>query len=141
MQLKYIILRVDDQDKALAFYTSILGFEKRDDLPGPIRWLTLGSPAGVDGVELVLEPNDFAPVLAAQKALFDSGFPAAVLASRDIRAEYDRLRGRGVSFRSGLKKAGAVTFCFFEDTCGNILVLSQRDAPARSKKPVSPTAS
>ncbi len=127
MQLKYIIVRVDDQDKALAFYTSVLGFEKRSDLPGPVRWLTVSSPDGVEGVELVLEPSHFDPVLKAQKALHEGGFPAAVLTSLDIHAEYDRLRARGVKFRGELKTVGAVTFGFFEDGFGNVLVLNQHD--------------
>ncbi len=126
MQLKYIIIRVDDQDKALAFYTSVLGFEKRADVPGTIRWLTVSSPEGLDGVELVLEPSHFDAAMKAQKALHDGGFPAAVLTSLDIHAEYDRLRGRGVKFRGELKTAGPVTYGFFEDSCGNILVLNQR---------------
>ena len=80
MQIRHVIIKVDDQDKALSFYTSIVGFVKRLDLPiGRVRWLTVYSREGAAGVGLVLEPNNFPPALTSQKALYDASFPAAVL--------------------------------------------------------------
>ena len=126
MQLKFISLMVDDQDRALAFYTSVLGFEKMADIPmGPYRWLTVTSPDGVAGVELVLEPMAFAPARVFQKALFDAGIPATALISKDIAAEVQRLTVRGVKFRGEPKSMGPITAVLFEDTCGNLINLVQ----------------
>lgn len=126
MQIRYVIIKVDDQDKALFFYTSILGFVKKQDLPiGRVRWLTVISPEGAPGVELVLEPNTFPAALASQKTLFDAGFPAAVLSSTDITAEYQRLKSLRVTFRGEPKNMGPVTAVPFEDTCGNLIMLVQ----------------
>ncbi|WP_245485777.1 VOC family protein [Rhizobium leguminosarum] len=122
------MIKVDDQEKALAFYTSILGFVKKLDIPGSIRWLTVASPEGADGVELVLEPNSFPPARASQKALYDAGFPATILTTNDISADYARLKSLGVVFRSEPMSLGSVTFAFFDDTCGNLIVLNQRQA-------------
>jgi catechol 2,3-dioxygenase-like lactoylglutathione lyase family enzyme len=91
MQIRHVIIKVDDQDKALSLYTSIVGFVKRLDFPiGRFRWLTVYSREGVAGVELVLEPNYFPLALTSQKTLYDAGFPAAVLTTADIAAEYQR---------------------------------------------------
>ncbi|MGH8177058.1 MAG: VOC family protein [Steroidobacter sp.] len=85
MQIRHVIIKVDDQGKALAFYTSILGFVKTQDRRvGRFRWLTVSSPQGPRGAELVLEPNSSAPALASQKALYDAVFPATVLSTNDI---------------------------------------------------------
>jgi len=85
MQIRHVIIKVYEQDKALSFYTSIVGFVKRLDLPiGRVRWLTVYSREGATGVQLVLEPNNFAPALTSQKALYDASFPAAVLTPTDI---------------------------------------------------------
>ena len=126
MQIRYVVIKVDDQDKALAFYTTILGFVKKLDIPGPIRWLTVVSPDGAEGVELVLEPNHFPQALASQKALYDGGFPATIFSTDDIGTEYKRLISLGVKFREEPKSMGPVTFAFFDDTCGNLIVLNQR---------------
>lgn len=126
MQINHVVLKVDDQDKALAFYTSKLGFTKHLDVPGQIRWLTLTSPQGAEGVELVLEPNHFPPALASQKALYDAGFPATIFTTNDIESDYKRLKALGVKFREKPKKMGPVTFAFFDDTCGNLIVLRER---------------
>lgn len=126
MQIRYVVIKVDDQDKALAFYTSVLGFEKRQDAAGPVRWLTVGAPEGAEGVELVLEPNSMPPALSSQKALYDAGFPATIFTTTDIDAEYARLKELGVEFRSEPKQMGPVSFAFFDDTCGNLIVLNQR---------------
>ncbi len=126
MQIRNVVIKVDDQDKALAFYTTVLGFVKKLDVPGPIRWLTVCAPEGAEGVELVLEPNNFPPALTSQKALYDAGFPAAVFTTNDITADYQRLKGLGVEFRGEPKIIGPVTYVFFDDTCGNLVALNQR---------------
>jgi catechol 2,3-dioxygenase-like lactoylglutathione lyase family enzyme len=92
MQIKLSSIMVDDQDKALRFYTAVVGFVKQTDMPmGPFRWLTVTSPEGAEGVELVLEPIGFPPAWAYQKALFDAGIPAMAFLTNDINAEYQRL--------------------------------------------------
>ena len=126
MQLKFVSIMVDNQDKALAFYTSILGFEKMADIPmGEYRWLTVTSPDGIAGVELVLEPMGFPPARAYQKALFDAGVPAIALITKDIAADFKRLQARGVQFRGEPKSMGPITAVVFEDTCGNLINLVQ----------------
>ena len=126
MQIRHVVIKVDDQDKALAFYTTILGFVKKLDFPGAIRYLTVASPEGAEGVELVIEPNHFPAALASQKALYDAGFPATIFTTNDIAADYKRLMSLGVKFREQPKTMGPVTFTFFDDTCGNLIVLNQR---------------
>ena len=125
MQIRPAVIKVDDQDKALAFYTDVLGFDKRSDAAGPICWLTVGAPGG-GGVELVLEPNHMPPALASQKALYEGGFPATILSTDDIHGEFARLKSLGVQFRGEPKTMGPVSFVFFDDTCGNLIVLNQR---------------
>lgn len=126
MQIKLVSIPVDDQDKALRFYTSILGFETCADVPmGPYRWLTVTSPDGMDGVELVLEPMSFEPARVYQAALFNAGIPATAFISKNIHADYTRLRSMGVIFRSEPQDLGPVTTCIFEDTCGNLINLAQ----------------
>ena len=126
MRLKYISLMVDDQAKALEFYTSVLGFKKVEDVPaGGHRWITVASPQGIEGVELVLEPAEFPPAMTYQKALFEAGIPAALFVTDDINAEYDRLKSRGAKFRGGLMEACDVKLAIFEDTCGNLVQLIQ----------------
>jgi catechol 2,3-dioxygenase-like lactoylglutathione lyase family enzyme len=126
MQIRHVIIKADDQQKALSFYTSVVGFVKKLDVPiGGVRWLTVSSPEGAEGVELVLEPNNFPPARASQNALYDAGFPAAVFTTNDILAEYHRLRGLGVTFRGEPKSMGPVTTVPFEDTCGNLIMLVQ----------------
>jgi catechol 2,3-dioxygenase-like lactoylglutathione lyase family enzyme len=123
MQLRHILIKVDDQDKALAFYTSVLGFvKKHDDDGGPVRWLTV---AAADGTELVLEPNSAAPARAAQQVLYDAHLPAALITVSDIHAEFDRLTGLGVKFLGPPERTGPVTSAFFDDTCGNIIVIAE----------------
>lgn len=129
MQIRHVIIKVDDQDKALAFYTKILGFVKtRDDRRGRLRWLTVSSRKGPKSAELVLEPNASRPALASQKALYDAVFPAAILSTDDIAAEYQRLKTLGVKFRGKPKKSGSRRFAFFDDTCGNFIVLLESEA-------------
>lgn len=126
MQLKFASVMVDNQEKALAFYTSVLGFEKMADIPmGEYRWLTVTSPDGIAGVELVLEPMGFLPARAYQKAMFDAGIPALALITKDIASDYKRLQARDVKFRGEPKSAGPITAVVFEDTCGNLINLVQ----------------
>ncbi len=126
MQIRHVILKVDEQDKALRFYTSKLGFKKHLDVSGNIRWLTVTSPEGAEGVEIVLEPNHFPPALASQRALYDAGFRAAILSTDDVAEAMSACLRMGVKFRGRPKSMGNVTFAFLEDTCGNLIVLSQR---------------
>lgn len=126
MQIKFVSVMVHDQDAALKFYTSVLGFQKMADIPmGEYRWLTVTSPDGIAGVELVLEPMAFPPSRAYQKALFDAGIPATALITRDIGADVRRLTALGVVFRGEPKQMGPITAVTFEDTCGNLINLVQ----------------
>ena len=126
MQIKFASVLVDNQDNALRFYTTMLGFVKMADIPmGQYRWLTVVSPEGMEGVELVLEPMGFSPAQTYQKSLFDAGIPAFAFISKDIRAEYERLKELGVSFRGEPEKSGMIVSTLFEDTCGNLINLVQ----------------
>ena len=117
---------VDDQAKALTFYTEKLGFIKKKDIPmGEHRWLTLVSPAEQNGVELLLEPMGFEPTIAYQKALKDSGIPWTAFDVTDIQAEYERLVALGVEFSVPPKEAGPVMYAILDDTCGNNIQLVQ----------------
>jgi catechol 2,3-dioxygenase-like lactoylglutathione lyase family enzyme len=126
MQIKFVSLPVEDQDKALAFYTSILGFTKMADiLMGEYRWLTVVSPDGIEGVELVLEPMGFPPAREYQKALYEAGIPATALITRDIDADVIRLKALGVVFHGEPVNMGPITAVVFEDGCGNLINLVQ----------------
>lgn len=117
---------VEDQSKALTFYTEVLGFEKRQDIPlGDARWLTVASSAGPDGVELLLEPNGNPIAKTYQQGLFEAGIPAATFAADDIHAEYARMTRLGVVFTAEPVQAGSVTSAVFDDTCGNLIGLHQ----------------
>jgi predicted enzyme related to lactoylglutathione lyase len=126
MQITLASIFVNDQDHALRFYTSMIGFVKKTDMPlGAFRWLTVTSPDGVEGVELVLEPMAFPPARTYQKALFDAGIPATAFLTKDIDAEYKHLKARGVVFRGEPVSIGPVTAVLFEDSCGNLINLVQ----------------
>jgi catechol 2,3-dioxygenase-like lactoylglutathione lyase family enzyme len=126
MQVKFISVMVEDQEKALAFYTSVLGFEKMADIPmGEYRWLTVISPDGIAGVELVLEPMAFPPARIYQKALFDAGMPLTAMTTSDIKADFARLNALGVKFRGEPQTSGPILTVLFEDTCGNLINLVQ----------------
>ena len=126
MQITLASIFVEDQERALAFYSTVLGFEKKHDIPmGEFRWLTLISPEGAAGVELVLEPMAFPPARTFQKALFEAGIPATAFMTRDISAEYVRLKQHGVRFRGEPKSMGPISAVVFEDTCGNLINLVQ----------------
>ncbi|MGA8144785.1 MAG: VOC family protein [Candidatus Acidiferrales bacterium] len=129
MQIRLASVMVENQDNALRFYTATLGFVKKNDIPmGPFRWLTVTSPEGAEGVELVFEPMGFPPAQAYQKALFVAGIPATAFLTNDINAEYQRLKSLGVKFRSEPKSMGPITAVLFEDTCGNLINLVQPEA-------------
>lgn len=129
MQITLVSLLVEDQDAALRFYTTALGFEVKHDIPmGEYRWLTVTSPEGAHGVELVLEPMAFEPARTYQKALFDAGIPATAFITTDIAGEYERLKARGVRFRGEPANMGPITAVLFEDTCGNLINLVQPEA-------------
>lgn len=126
MQIKLASIMVADQERALDFYTSKMGFTKQTDIPmGPFRWLTVSAPEGVAGVELVLEPLGFPPSREYQKALFEAGIPATAFITNDIHAEYKRLKDSGVQFRGEPQSMGPITTVLFEDTCGNLINLVQ----------------
>ena len=126
MQIKFTSVLVQDQESALQFYTGKLGFIKMADIPmGKYRWLTVISPEGMEGVELVLEPMGFAPARTYQKALYDAGIPATAFATKDIAAEFKRLKAGGVNFRGEPQEAGPIKSVLFEDTCGKLINLVQ----------------
>ncbi|MFI9846000.1 VOC family protein [Nonomuraea sp. NPDC051941] len=113
---------VDDQQKALAFYTDVLGFIKKHDIPlGGAQWLTVVSPENPEGTELLLEPDGHPAVGPHKKALVADGIPAASFQVPDVQAEYERLRGLGVTFTQEPLAAGPVTMAVFDDTCGNLI--------------------
>ncbi|MEU3527901.1 VOC family protein [Streptomyces sp. NPDC038707] len=115
---------VDDQDKALRFYTGVLGFVKKHDVPlGEDRWLTVVSPEDPHGTELLLEPSGHPAVRPYKTALVQDGIPAASFAVDDVRAEFDRLRRLGVRFTQEPVETGAVTTAVLDDTCGNLIQL------------------
>ncbi len=118
---------VDDQDKALRFYTDVLGFQKKTEVPlGEDRWLTVVSPDDPDGTELLLEPDRHPAVGPYKAALVADGIPAAALAVDDVHAEFERLRGLGVRFQQEpLEMGGAVTTAVLDDTCGNLVQIVQ----------------
>ena len=129
MQIKFVSIMVANQDAALRFYTEVLGFQKMADIPmGEYRWLTVTSPDGLAGVELVLEPMAFPPSRDYQKALFDAGIPATALITKDIAGEFAALTSRGVKFRGEPKTMGPIQAVLFEDTCGNLINLVQPPA-------------
>ena len=117
---------VNDQDKALKFYTEVLGFIEKQNFPvGEYKWLTVVSPDGPDDIELQLEPNDNPVAKTYQDAIYEQGIPAAVFAVDDIQAEYDRLNGLGVSFTVEPTPAGPVIQAILDDTCGNLIMIYQ----------------
>jgi glyoxylase I family protein len=126
MRIKLTSIMVDNQDKALAFYTEVLGFAKRHDIPvGEYRWITVFSPEGPDDLELALEPNANPSARAFQQAMFEQGIPLTSFESADLAAEVDRLRKHGVVFTKEPTRMGSVTIAVFADTCGNLIQLHQ----------------
>ena len=126
MKVAVISIYVDDQEKALKFYTDVLGFIKKRDIPmGEHRWLTVVSKEVPDGVEVVLEPMAFAPAKIYQKALKDAGIPLTFFSVDNIQSEYERLEKLGVTFSMKPTLMGPVTIAVFDDTCGNNIQLVQ----------------
>lgn len=126
MRIALSSVLVDDQDKALDFYTGILGFVKKTEMPtGRYRWLTVVSPDAPDGVQLVLEPNEFPASKVYQRALYDAGIAATSFQVEDIEAEYARLAALGVKFRMKPTRMGGPILATLDDTCGNWISLHQ----------------
>ena len=126
MRIKLNSVIVQDQASALAFYTEVLGFTKKMDLPaGAFRWLTVVSPEEPDGAQLVLEPNAHPAAVTYQRALFESGIPLTAFAVDDIETEYRRLKALGVVFVQEPTNTGGALVAIFEDTCGNLIQIYQ----------------
>lgn len=126
MRIKLVSIMVDDQDKALRFYTDVLGFIKSKDIPvGPARWITVVSPEGPPDVELVLEPNGNPAGKTFQEAMFKQGIPMTAFEVDDIDGEFKRLRKQGVAFTVEPTRSGPVSIAVFSDTCGNLIQLYQ----------------
>jgi len=126
---------VDDQEKALRFYTDVLGFVKKTDVPtGESRWLTVVSPDDPDGVELLLEPDSHPAVKPFKEALVNDGIPFTSFAVDDVRKEYERLRALGVKFTQEPFEMGPVTTAVFDDTCGNLIQLAQHGPSPEAPK-------
>ena len=126
MRINVTSVLVDDQEKALRFYTEVLGFVKKTEVPlGQDRWLTVVSPEDPDGTELLLEPDGHPAVKPYKAALVEDGIPATAFAVDDVTAEFDRLRGLGVRFTQEPLEMGAVTTAVFDDTCGNLIQIAK----------------
>ncbi len=126
MKIKLNNVFVDEQDKALKFYTEVLGFVKKTEIPlGKAKWLTVVSPEAPNEVELLLEPNENPAARTFQKALFEQGIPLTAFAVEDIQKEYERLEKQGVKFSMQPTKTGEAILAVFDDTCGNLIQLYQ----------------
>ena len=122
---------VDDQEKALRFYTEVLGFRKKQDVDlGEARWLTVVSPEDPDGVELLLEPDSHPAARPFKAALVDDGIPFTSFAVDDVERETERLRGHGVTFTQEPTELGPVTTAVFDDTCGNLIQIAAMNEPS-----------
>ena len=129
MRITLTSIFVDDQAKALDFYTRVLGFEKRTDVPaGDARWLTVGNPGEAGGVELLLEPSGHPAVQPFKDALVRDGIPFNSFTVEDVQAEYERLLALGVEFTQPPTQMGPVTTAVFSDTCGNLLQIAAMNA-------------
>jgi catechol 2,3-dioxygenase-like lactoylglutathione lyase family enzyme len=127
MRIHVTSVYVDDQAKALAFYTDVLGFVKKNDIPaGEHRWLTVVSPEAPDGVELLLEPDEHPASRTFKEALVADGMPFTSFAVDDVSAEFDRLSARGVTFLQPPTEMGPATTAVFDDTCGNLIQIASQ---------------
>ena len=128
MKINLASVMVDDQDKALSFYTEVLGFVKKSDVPlGEARWLTVVSSEEPDGPELALEPDSHLPAVKPFKqALVNDGIPVTSFAVDDVEAEYERLRASGVRFTQEPLEAQSVTTAVLDDTCGNLIQIASQ---------------
>jgi predicted enzyme related to lactoylglutathione lyase len=126
MKIKLTSVYVDDQGKALRFYTEVLGFAKKADFSqGPYRWLTVGSPEEPDGTQLQLALNNNPAAKAYQEAIFQQGQPAAMFFTDDVKADYERLKAHGAEFTMPPTDVTGSTIAMLNDTCGNLIQLTQ----------------
>ena len=126
MKIKLTSVYVDDQEKALRFYTEVLGFAKKADVKqGPFRWLTVASPEEADGSQLQLALNDNPAAKAYQQALFQQGQPAAMFFSDDVNGDYERIKARGAEFTMAPTQVPGATIAKLNDTCGNLIQITQ----------------
>jgi predicted enzyme related to lactoylglutathione lyase len=126
MRIKLTSVHVDDQEKALRFYTDVLGFVKKADFSnGPFRWLTVASPEDPDGTELQLALNDNPAAKAYQQAMFTQGQPAAMFFTDDVQADYERMKTRGAEFTMPPTDVTASVIARLNDTCGNSIQITQ----------------
>ncbi|TCS93227.1 VOC family protein [Hazenella coriacea] len=126
MKINLTSVYVDDQEKALQFYTEVLGFVKKNDLPaGKFKWLTVVSPEGPDDIELLLEPNEHPAAKVYQQSIFKDGIPFTTFTVGDLQKEYNRMKSLGVVFHTKPTKMGPVTVAVLDDTCGNLIQLVQ----------------
>jgi predicted enzyme related to lactoylglutathione lyase len=121
-----VMIEAAEQERALAFYTNVLGFVKKTEIPmGKFKWLTVVSPESPDGVELLLEPMEFPPAKIFQKALYEAGIPLTSFGVDDIQKEYERLKKLDVVFKTKPTSMGTVTVAVFDDTFGNFIQIAQ----------------
>lgn len=126
MRIRLVSIMVDDQDKALKFYTEVLGFLKKQEFPvGEYKWLTVVSPESPDETQLTLEPNANPAGKAFQQAMFEQKIPVAAFETSDIDKDYQRLKAAGVVFLSEPAEMGPVKIAVFSDTCGNLIQMYQ----------------
>ena len=126
MKIKLTSVYVDDQEKALRFYTEVLGFMKKADFSqGPFRWITVASPEQPDGAELQLALNDKPAAKVYQQAMFQQHQPAAMFYTDDLQADYERMKARGADFTMPPKDVTASKIAMLNDTCGNLIQLTQ----------------
>jgi predicted enzyme related to lactoylglutathione lyase len=126
MKIKMTSVYVDDQDKALRFYTEVLGFAKKADFSnGPFRWLTVGSPEETDGTQLQLALNNNPAAKVYQEAIFQQGQPAAMFFTDDVRGDYERIKALGAEFTMPPTAVTGSTIAMLKDTCGNLIQLTQ----------------
>ncbi|OZM57451.1 glyoxalase [Lottiidibacillus patelloidae] len=126
MRIKLTSVFVEDQEKALKFYTEVLGFIKKTELPaGEYKWLTVVSKEGSQDLELLLEPNQHPAAKVYQKEIYDAGIPITAFEVDDMDKEFIRLKSLGVRFKQEPMQAGDVTIAVFDDTCGNLIQLYQ----------------
>ena len=126
MKIKLTSVYVDDQEKALRFYTDVLGFTKQADFSsGPFRWLTVASPEEPDGTQLQLALNDNPAAKAYQQAMFQQSQPAAIFFTDDVQADYERMKARGAEFTMPPKDVTASKIAMLNDTCGNLIQVTQ----------------
>ena len=128
MKIKLMTVYVDDQDKALRFYTAVLGFAKKTEFSqGPYRWLTLASAEEPDGAELQLERNDNPAAKAFQQARFQQGQRAAIFYTDDVQRDYERMKAAGAEFTMPPTKVTGSTIAMLKDTCGNLIQITHLD--------------